>query len=542
MRVMLAQINVQAGNFVRNTEKIINAIHEAKAAQADLVVFPELAVCGYPPRDFLNYPDFIRRCREQIDNLLPLTDQIAVLIGCPSINPNPPGKDLYNSAWFLADGEVKQLIHKTLLPNYDVFDEYRYFEPNDHFFCIEWRNKKIAVTICEDIWDIEESNPLYIKSPLRELIKQSPDFMVNLSASPFSAGQLEKRRRVLYHNASIFSLPIVYVNQVGAQTELIFDGGSNVVDARGNVCVQSPFFEESLITVDLDRLIPQEPVVPVKEQRIKEALVLGIHDYFQKLGFKKAIIGLSGGVDSALVLTLACEALGSDNVLAVLLPSRYSSSHSITDAVHLCENLGCQYEQISIEYPFQAILDTLAPQFQGLPQDLTEENIQARVRAVLLMAISNKKGYILLNTSNKSEAAVGYGTLYGDMCGGLSVIGDLYKTEVYALCRLLNRQHEIIPHAILEKAPSAELRPNQKDVDSLPEYDLLDQVLYHYIEECLGPNDIKAKGFPAELVDRILRMVNMNEWKRYQSPPILRISSKAFGMGRRLPIEGRYLF
>jgi NAD+ synthase (glutamine-hydrolysing) len=299
MKIALAQINVQAGNFERNTNKIRQAIQQAKDEHADLVVFPELAVCGYPPRDFLTYPDFIHRCEEQIQLLLPQTYGIGVLLGCPSRNPSRLGKDLLNSAWFLAEGKVQQLIHKTLLPNYDVFDEYRYFEPNSQFSCIQWRGKTIAVTICEDIWDIHDDNPLYVKNPMHELMAESPDLMVNLSASPFNSGQWEKRHEVLQKNALRFSLPIVYVNQMGAHTELVFDGGSTVMDAQGNYCIQSPFFQESLITVDFNKLTAQQVVIPGKYERIHQALVLGVRDYFQKLGFKKAVIGLSGGVDRA---------------------------------------------------------------------------------------------------------------------------------------------------------------------------------------------------------------------------------------------------
>lgn len=542
MRISLAQLNVQAGNFELNTSKIISAIREAKANHSDLVVFSELVICGYPARDFLTYLDFILQCEKQIQEILPETMGIGILIGCPARNPVPSGKDLFNTAWFLADGKVVQQIHKTLLPTYDVFDEYRYFEPNKTFSCIEWKGSRIAVTICEDIWDIDEVNPLYNQRPLDFLMHELPDLIINLSASPFHAGQYEKRMNVLRKNVEKYRLPLVYVNQVGAQTELIFDGGSCILNAQADLCLQLPFFKECQFAIDLQSISPMKTVCLSREEIVLNALVMGVKDYFSKLGFQKAILGLSGGIDSALVLAIACEALGPQNVLPVLLPSRYSSSHSVSDSVSLCKNLGCAFKKISIEEPFQSFLQTLQPEFNELPHDITEENIQARIRGVILMALSNKFGYILLNTTNKSEAAVGYGTLYGDMCGGLSVIGDVYKSEVYQLCQHINREKEIIPESILSKPPSAELRPNQKDADSLPDYGILDKILFMYIELCESPDGIISAGYDATLVHRILRMVNMNEWKRYQAPPILRVSPKAFGMGRRMPIEGRYLF
>ncbi|MBS1623907.1 MAG: NAD+ synthase [Bacteroidetes bacterium] len=542
MKVGLAQLNIHVGNFRANTDKIIAAIKTAEAQGAELVVCSELGVCGYPSRDFLEFDDYIEKCREAVEEIAQHTTSVAAVVGAPSRNPRPEGKDLFNSAWFLYEGKVQQVIHKTLLPTYDIFDEYRYFEPNTVFQLVEFKGRKLAITICEDIWNVGNENPLYVACPMDELIKLEPDLMINLSASPFSYRQYHERMGVVRANCERYKLPMVYVNQVGAQTELIFDGGSVVVGAGGELGAQLPFFSEEVRTVEVDTI--KQPItfdLPSPISLIHDALVLGIRDYFSKLGFRKAILGLSGGIDSALVLCLAVEALGRENVLSVLLPSAYSSGHSVDDSLALVKNLGSPHEIIPIEAPFQEYLRTLAPFFKDLPQNVAEENLQARVRGTLLMAMSNKFGYILLNTTNKSEAAVGYGTLYGDMCGGLAVLGDVYKMQVYELARYINRTGEVIPQNILTKAPSAELRPGQKDSDSLPDYDILDKVLYQYIELRQGPKELVAQGYDKALVDRILRMVNMNEWKRYQAPPILRVSPKAFGMGRRMPIEGRYL-
>lgn len=541
MKIALAQLNIHVGNFEQNKAKIIAAIGQAEAQGAEIVLFSELSVCGYPSRDFLEFDHYIQLCESSVLEIAAHTKNIAAVVGAPARNPVKEGKDLYNAAYFLYDGKIQQVIHKTLLPTYDVFDEYRYFEPNKEFKTVQFKGQKIAVTVCEDIWNVGNDNPLYTVCPLDELRNEQPDFILNLSASPFSYKQHEERTKVIQANCQRYGIPMVYVNQIGAQTELIFDGGSIVADAQGNVVKRLSFFEEALEIVDTKDLVQATIAVPSEIERIHDALVLGIKDYFAKLGFTKAVLGLSGGVDSALVLYLAVQALGKDNVLSVLLPSHFSSSHSVDDSLALVKNLGSPHEVIAIEDCFQQYLTTLKPQFKDLPFGIAEENIQARVRGTLLMAMSNKFGYILLNTTNKSEAAVGYGTLYGDMCGGLAVLGDVYKTQIYDLCKFINRDKEIIPEHILTKAPSAELRPNQKDSDSLPDYDILDKVLFQYIEQRKGPVELVAMGFDDALVKRVLRMVNMNEWKRFQAAPILRVSPKAFGMGRRMPIEGRYL-
>jgi NAD+ synthase (glutamine-hydrolysing) len=554
MRIALAQINVHVGNFEKNSEKIISHIRKAMAEKADIIVFPELAICGYPSRDFLDYKDFTRRCENAVQKIAAHCTDIACIIGSPSFNSQIEGKDLFNSAYFLYDGKIQKIIHKTLLPTYDIFDEYRHFEPNRKFECIDFKGKKIALTICEDLWNIDE-NPLYVSSPMDELIKQKPDLMINIAASPFDYLHAERRQQMLSDNCKKYKLPLFYVNHIGAQTELIFDGGSLVMNAKGEVVEKLAYFEEEL-RITNDEFAPWSDVgsqksdlqpptsdlrPPMSEvERIGSALILGVRDYFEKSGFKKAILGLSGGIDSAVVCALAVRALGKENVLGVLMPSKFSSDHSVKDAVTLAHNLEIHYELISIENAFDQFEKTLHPVFNDLPKDLTEENLQARIRGVLLMALSNKFGNILLNTSNKSEAAVGYGTLYGDMCGGISVIGDVYKTRVYELADFINKDSEIIPQNTITKPPSAELRYDQKDSDSLPEYDILDKVLFEYIENQKSPDEIIASGYDEKLVSRITGLVNRNEYKRYQTPPVLRVSPKAFGMGRRMPIVAKY--
>lgn len=545
MKIALAQLNYHIGNFEANTEKIIETLKKQEAEGTDLVVFSELCISGYPPRDFLEYPEFIELCEAAAQEVAKTCGNIACILGLPIQNPVIEGKDLYNSAYFIADGKVQQIIKKGLLPTYDVFDEYRYFEPAHEFKCVSYKGHKIAVTICEDLWNLGD-NPLYKTCPMDELIKESPDFMINIAASPFSYRHDEERIFLLSQNCRKYNLPLFYVNHVGAQTELIFDGGSLVFDKAGDIVAELNYFEEEVRVFDVEQI--QSSIVLSKNveratdtEQVYQALVLGIKDYFKKSGFTKATLGLSGGIDSAVVCALAAEALGAENVMGVLMPSKYSSDHSIKDAEDLAKNLGCKSTIISIETVTNAFDDTLKSEFKGLEPNLAEENIQARSRGVIMMAMSNKFGYILLNTSNKSEGAVGYGTLYGDMCGAISVIGDCYKTQVYQLAEYINREREIIPINTINKAPSAELRPDQKDSDSLPDYDILDKVLFEYIEMRKSSKQIINDGFDEALVNRILKMVNQAEFKRYQTPPILRVSSKAFGMGRRMPIVGKYL-
>lgn len=546
MKISLAQLNYHVGNFEQNARRIIENINKAKQAGAQVVVFSELCLTGYPPKDFLEFNDFIRLTEEHINEIASHCKDIACIIGAPSRNNNLQGKPLFNSAYVLANGQIERVVNKTLLPTYDVFDEYRYFEPNTVFETVNISGINVALTICEDLWNIGESL-MYANTPMDKLAAQKPELIINIAASPFGQLHIETRKSILLQNVAKFKLPLLYVNHVGAQTELVFDGGSMAINANESVVDELAYFDEEFKTYEFENGVLKQigddhSFLPTESiELVHDALVTGIRDYFYKSGFTKAILGSSGGIDSALVKVLAVRALGAENVRAVMMPSQFSSEHSISDAVKLSENLGVQYDIIPIKQAFDAFEHTLSGVFAGQPFNITEENIQSRCRGIILMAMSNKFGYILLNTSNKSELAVGYGTLYGDMCGGLSVIGDLYKTQVYELARFINKDKEVIPENILTKAPSAELRPNQKDTDSLPEYDILDKILYHYIEERLGPNEIIAKGYDSALVLRILRMVNVNEYKRYQTPPILRITNKAFGSGRRMPIVGKYL-
>jgi NAD+ synthase (glutamine-hydrolysing) len=611
MKIALAQQNYHIGNFEENTRKIINGIHQAKAAGADLVVFTELCVCGYPPRDFLEFDDFIAQSYAAIDRIREEADTIGVIIGAPDRNPAREGKDLFNAAWLLYEKEIRGVSHKTCLPNYDIFDEYRYFEPAYEWKVIPFKGKKIALVICEDSWNLGD-NPLYRICPMDQLIRQHPDLMINISASPFDYDHDEDRKEVVRQNVLKYHLPMYYCNAVGSQTEIVFDGGSVVYDAHGNLIHEMKYFEEDFALIPLPHAVPPlyEELLPglsvrtdadeedddannlpgkpvgaagpsavtrpagsrsaspgsavfdrdmrVSKQndpdrvleyltddrnigQIRKALVLGIRDYFSKMGFKKAIIASSGGIDSAVTLALACEALGKENVRAILLPSAYSTSHSVSDAEQLSRNLDNPYDIIPIREVYDTLLHSLGPVFRDEPFGLAEENLQSRTRGNLVMGIANKFGYIMLNTSNKSELATGYGTLYGDMAGGLSVLGDVYKGQVYALARDINRNKEIIPANILQKPPSAELRPGQKDSDSLPDYDILDKVLYQYIERRQGPAAIAAMGIEKTMVARILRLVNTSEYKRNQFCPIIRVSCKAFGVGRRVPIVGKYL-
>ena len=546
MKIAIAQLNYHIGNLAQNTSRIIDHINKAKAEGAELVVFSELSVTGYYPHDLLERKEFVTQSLEAIDRIAENCVGIAAIVGGPSINPEPKGKKLFNSAFFMYDGKIQQVVKKSLLPTYDIFDEYRHFEPNREFSVFEYHGKKLAITICEDLWDEQETSnvfgreKLYQISPLHELSLFNPDLVINISASPFSFNQENWRKNILVKNAIKYQLPIIYVNQVGAQTELVFDGGSFFLDKTGKIQEELNYFKEDFKIIDTEATVQNLQPQTETIEKIYHALILGISDYFGKMGFKKATLGLSGGIDSALVLVLAVHALGKENVRVLLMPSKYSSDHSINDAEHLAKNLGIQYEIIPIQPMVDNFEKSLSGVFQNLESDVTEENIQARTRGILLMAISNKFGNILLNTTNKSECAVGYGTLYGDMNGGLSVLGDVYKTDVFKMSNWINRDGEVIPYNTILKPPSAELRPDQKDSDSLPDYDILDQILFNYIELNLSPEEITAKGFDEATVLKTVRMVNMNEYKRFQAPPILRISSKAFGFGRRMPLVARY--
>jgi len=550
MKFTIAQLNYHIGNFSGNKELICNAIQKAKADGADLVIFSELCIPGYPPLDLLDRVDFIGKCNQTVLEIASVCTGIAAIVGSPTINQGTEGKKLFNSALLLSEGEIIFTANKALLPTYDIFDEYRYFEPEKKFSVFPFKGINLAITICEDLWDEQpfdnefEKSRLYTLSPMEELALQKPDIIINIAASPFSYTKIEAKENIFIFKAKKYKIPVISVNQTGANTELIFDGASIVVNGKGEVYRQFPFFEEDIKTYSFENIIsaaageqkPPTETIPL----VYKALVLGLRDYFTKTGLKTCIIGLSGGIDSALCLCLAADALGNENVRALLMPSRYSSDHSVIDAVALADNLGVRYDIINIEKPFVSFEEELAPIFNGMERDIAEENIQARIRATLLMAVSNKHGCIVLNTSNKSEAAVGYGTLYGDMAGGLSLIGDVYKTDVYRLADYINRKKEIIPGNIIKKMPSAELRPDQFDSDSLPDYAILDSILYQYIELQKPANRIIKDGADSDTVMKVIGMINFNEYKRYQAPPVLRISSKAFGAGRRMPLVARY--
>ncbi|MBP1675379.1 MAG: synthetase [Bacteroidetes bacterium] len=550
MKISLAQLNYQIGNFAGNKELICKAIDRAKTEGSDLIIFSELCVPGYPPLDLLDRVDFVEKCSRTVEEIADYCKGITAIVGSPTFNRGREGKKLYNSALVISEGKILFTVNKALLPTYDIFDEYRYFEPGKNFSVFTFKGLKIALTICEDLWDEQpfdnkfEKSRLYTLSPMEELSGHNPDLAVNLSASPFSYNKVEAKKNIFISKAVKYGIPVIMANQTGANTELIFDGASLIINSQGKIFRQLGYFEEALETFSLDEvtsgITSYESPVTEPVSLIYKALITGIRDYFRKTGFKKSIIGLSGGIDSAVCICLAEKALGNENVKALLMPSRYSSEHSVSDSVWLARNISVEYEIINIEKPFTAFEELLSPFFKGRKTDVTEENVQARVRAILLMAFSNKFGYILLNTSNKSEAAVGYGTLYGDMAGGLSVLGDVYKTDVYKLARYINRDHEIIPESIIRKPPSAELKPGQLDTDSLPEYRILDSILYQYIELQRPASEIELEGFDRSVVERVLRLINYNEYKRYQAPPILRVSSKSFGDGRKMPVVAKY--
>lgn len=550
MKIAIAQLNYHVGNFEENAEKIITHIHKAKAEQADIIVFSELSICGYPPLDLLEQRDFVEQCIQTVKRIAGKCNNIAAIVGCPTLNEGEKGKRLYNSALFLYEGTIHSQFNKTLLPTYDIFDEYRYFEPNNTFSVLEFKNKKIAITICEDLWDNQvvetafAKDKIYTISPLEILSKSNPDIVINIAASPFSYNQDYLRKKVLQDNAILYNVPIVYVNQVGANTEIIFDGCSKIMNSQGETIYELAEFSEDFYVFDssiCNTQGQQKPLTYNKTKKIHDALLLGIRDYFRKNKFSKAVLGLSGGIDSAVVLAMIVEAIGAQNVRVLLMPSEFSSSHSIDDAVTMAQTCNVAYDIVPIQNMYTSTIHSLSPLFGDRPFNVAEENIQARLRGLLLMGVSNKFGNIVLNTSNKSEAAVGYSTMYGDMNGSLSILGDVYKTDVYKLAEYINRNQEIIPHNTIQKPPSAELRPNQKDSDSLPDYDTLDAILFEYIEKKLSIHEIIEQGFDKETVIKTIRLVNANEYKRFQSPPILRISSKAFGFGRRIPLVAKHV-
>ena len=545
MKISLAQINPTIGDFTGNLKKIVASSRQAAAQGARLTVFSELAICGYPPADFLEKPSFLARCRAAVDELANATADLptAVLAGVALPAEQGIGKPAVNAAVLLDRGQLLLEQHKRLLPFYDVFDEQRYFSPARAQQVVELDGVRLAITICEDAWNDKNFWPrrLYSADPMEELMRQHPAVHINLSSSPFWHGKRAIRREMLAAIGRRDNIPVLMCNQVGGNDSLIFDGSSFAINAHGELIAQAASFAEDLVVFnpfDAPALDPQQ-VSPEEDDTAAayRALVLGTRDYVRKCGFSKVAIALSGGIDSALVAAIAKDALGPENVLAIGMPSPYSSAGSIDDSRQLAANLGIQFELIGISDLFGGYTRALTPLFAGLKPDTTEENIQSRIRGTLMMALSNKTNALVLTTGNKSEMAVGYCTLYGDMVGALAVIGDLVKTRVYAVCNWLNRDHEIIPRAILEKPPSAELRPDQKDTDSLPPYEVLDPIIEAYVERYESPERISQQnGFPLELVQQVVRLVERSEYKRQQAAPVLKVTSKSFGMGRRFPI------
>ncbi|NLX20735.1 MAG: NAD+ synthase [Phycisphaerae bacterium] len=547
MKLALAQINPVVGDIVGNRERIVACIEQARAAGASLVIFPELSVVGYPPRDLLLKPRFVAANVEAVHRIAESCVGIAALVGFVESNADPVGRSLRNAAAYCANGKLQQVRHKSLLPSYDVFDEQRYFEPAPEVALIDHEGVPIGVSICEDLWNDEQTigRRIYTRDPVGQLAAAGARLLVNLSASPFEQDKQPFRLRLFANQARQHHLPIAFVNQVGGNDELIFDGASTAFDAQGRVIAQARAFDEDLLIVDLDADTPGriEPY-PQDVASAHDALVLGLRDYVHKCGFKRVLLGLSGGIDSAVTAALAVAALGPDAVTGVAMPSRFSSDHSRSDAEILARNLGLDFRMIPIAGIHESFEGYLQPHFAGLEPDITEENIQARVRGVLLMALSNKFGWLLLTTGNKSEIAVGYCTLYGDMCGGLAVISDVPKMMVYKLAHHINRQaeRELIPESSITKPPSAELRPNQTDQDSLPPYDLLDAIIEQYIRQERSTEEIIAAGFDAQTVQRVIRLVDLSEYKRKQAALGLKVTSRAFGVGRRMPIAARFRY
>ncbi|MGC4032962.1 MAG: NAD+ synthase [Tepidisphaeraceae bacterium] len=548
MRIALAQINPTVGDLPKNEKLMADAIADAKAAGAHAVVFPELSVTGYPPKDLLLKPQFIDDNLAVVERLAKQAVGIEAIVGYAERNPNAVGRHLYNAAAVLRDGKIASRHFKTLLPTYDVFDESRYFEPGPDAHrsdLVTLANTKVGLSICEDLWNDERliARRLYHQNPIADLDAAGADVMVNCSASPFVAGKHEFRLKLFGSQAKQFGNPLVYVNQIGGNDELVFDGASCVFDAQGNLIAQAKDFVEDLLIVDLDE--PKNnriETISTDLESIYKALVLGLRDYVRKCGFKQVVLGLSGGIDSALVCALAVAALGRENVMGVAMPSRYSSEHSVADAKKLAENTGIAFHIVPIGPAHDCFEGTLKDVFAGRTSDLTEENMQARLRGNVLMSISNKFGSLLLTTGNKSEVAVGYCTLYGDMCGGLAIISDVPKTTVWALSRWINENagREIIPVNSITKPPSAELRPGQYDQQSLPEYDILDAILHRLIEEDKSVKEIVADGFDPQTVLKVTKLVDRSEYKRRQMAPGLKVTSRAFGVGRRVPIAQNY--
>lgn len=539
MKIGLCQINPIIGDVEGNKEKILQGYRKGISEGVDLVIFPELALCGYPPQDLLEKDEFRQLIINSSNEIAQQTKSVGLIFGAITEEYDNVGTGLYNSAILCYEGKVQFIQNKTLLPNYDVFDEVRYFESAKEVRIHTFKNEKLGISICEDIWNDADywKKRRYEIDPVQRMVDKGATILINISASPYAYGRRRERFEMLSTLTRTDKLPLAYVCCVGAQTDLIFDGGSMCFDKEGKLVKLGKTYEEDFIVFDTEEKFNEVTEIEKSfEEEVLSSLILGIRDYAAKTGFKKAIIGLSGGIDSALITYIAVQALGKDNVNVVMLPSIYSSEGSIKDSQKLIGNLGIQSNIISIKEPFEVLLKKLKPVFDNQPRNIAEENLQARIRGLLLMGISNKFNYLLLTTGNKSEIAVGYATLYGDMCGALAVIGDVYKTDVYRMCKFINRVKEIIPIEIIDKEPSAELRPNQKDQDSLPPYEILDTILRMYLEEYKEHKAISAHIKDSDLVKKVLRLVDMNEFKRKQAAPVLRVSTKAFGYGRRFPI------
>ena len=541
MNAGLAQINTTVGDFAGNTDKILRAYRELVQAGADFVITPELAVCGYPPMDLVFRSGFIAAAERHVNALAAETGSVPLIVGTVEPNPAPHGRPCHNSAVVLQNGRRLATAHKSLLPTYDVFDEGRYFEPASRVTIVDIAGRRTGITICEDLWTAEYlPRDFYGRSPLDELAASGIDLLLNLSASPFEAGKPVKRRIMLGAIARRLKVPLVYANLVGGNDQLVFDGHSLAFAADGNLAAELPGFREINALVTIPAAVPFPPAEHSDVADIHDALVLGLRDYLGKCGFKQVVIGLSGGIDSAVTAALAVAALGQDNVLGVTMPGPFSSQGSIDDSIGLARQLGIECRTVPIGGGFEAMEKQLAPVFSGHPPDVTEENLQARLRGMTLMALSNKFNRMVISTGNKSELAVGYCTIYGDMAGGMALISDVPKMMVYQLARYINRHGEIIPRNTIDKPPSAELRADQKDQDTLPPYEVLDEILRLYVEEQLTTEEVAARGFAAETVRWIAHKVETNEYKRQQAAPGIKVTSKAFGIGRRVPIAQKF--
>ncbi len=543
MKIGIAQINAVVGDFPGNVKRLMAAYRECLDAGAELVLTPEMSLVGYPPRDLVFKSQFVPKCLQALDYQAEEIREVPLVVGYVDHNSDPgPGKPFRNAAAWLENGAIRHKVWKTLLPTYDVFDERRYFEAGKSCEVIEWNGHRIGLTICEDIWTEDYlQRPLYERDPVAELRDQGADLILNLSASPFHSGKPQTRRMMIADVAREHGVPVVYCNSIGGNDQLVFDGHSLAVAADGRVLVQLGGFVESCVVVDTLSKTEASPLVSNASEDLYRALVLGLRDYVTKCGFSSVCLGLSGGIDSALTAVIAADALGPENVHGLTMPSGFSSSGSVDDSIALAKHLGIRCETVPIQTVFDAVKTSMKPIFGDLKEDVTEENMQARIRGLFLMSLSNKFGHLLLTTGNKSELAVGYCTIYGDMCGGLAVISDLPKIRVYEVSRWINREREIIPWSTIDKPPSAELRPDQKDQDTLPPYEILDAILEQYVEQHLSADEIIANGFEESTVRWIQRRVDLNEWKRQQAAPGLRVTTKAFGIGRRMPIVQRFV-